>query len=50
MLYYIFYTYADNQYRNIGWVEPENEALINPYKDSCENDMVVALLCIFMKV
>ena len=39
---------ADIQSWNIGWVEPENEALINPDKDCSENGMVVVLICLFM--
>ena len=44
----IVYPLADIQSWNIGWVEPENEALINPDKDCSENGMVVVLLCLFM--
>ena len=44
----IVYPLADIQSWNIGWVEPENEALINPDKCSNEDDMVVVILCISM--
>ena len=44
----IVYPLADIQSWNIGWVEPENEALINPDKDCSENDMVVVLICLIM--
>ena len=45
----IVYPLADIQSWNIGWVEPENEVLINPDKDpNKETDMVVVLLCFFM--
>ena len=40
----IVYPLADVQSWSVGWVEPENEALINPDKDSSEKNKPATIL------